>query len=151
MSAVFSITPADKARLAASDLPPRVRELLGALIGLCRQTLAAPLILTVEALEQTLLHDADRARNPQQQSELMAQRGQLHTFSGHFADRMLDAVADALARLREPPTGATSSAAPPPLPGMQGLSLVAEHDVDRDLLLTEIGRASCRERVYTSV
>jgi hypothetical protein len=56
--------PADKARLAASDLPPRVRELLGALIGLCRQTLAAPLILTVEALEQTLLHDADRARNP---------------------------------------------------------------------------------------
>ena len=51
MSAVFSITPADKNRLAASDLPPRVRELLGALIGLCRQTLAAPLILTVEALE----------------------------------------------------------------------------------------------------
>ena len=44
MSAVFSITPADKNRLAASDLPPRVRELLGALIGLCRQTLAAPLI-----------------------------------------------------------------------------------------------------------
>lgn len=140
MSAVFSITPADKARLAASDLPPRVRELLGALIGLCRQTLAAPLILTVEALEQTLLHDADRARNPQQQSELMAQRGQLHTFSGHFADRMLDAVADALARLREPPTGATTSAAPPPLPGMLGLSLVAEHDVDRDLLLTEMVR-----------
>jgi hypothetical protein len=42
-----------QSRLAASDLPPRVRELLGALIGLCRQTLAAPLILTVEALEQT--------------------------------------------------------------------------------------------------
>jgi hypothetical protein len=55
-----------------------------------------PLILTVEALEQTLLHDADRARNPQQQAEL-AQRGQLHAFAGHFADRMLDAVADALA------------------------------------------------------
>jgi hypothetical protein len=54
------------------------------------------LILTVEALEQTLLHDADRARNPQQQAELMAQRGQLHAFAGHFADRMLDAVADAL-------------------------------------------------------
>ena len=54
MSAVFSITPADKNRLAASDLPPRVRELLGALIGLCRQTLAAPLILTVEAL--SLIH-----------------------------------------------------------------------------------------------
>ncbi len=52
MSAVFSITPADKNRLAASDLPPRVRELLGALIGLCRQTLAAPLILTVEALSR---------------------------------------------------------------------------------------------------
>ena len=69
MSAVFSITSADKARLAASDLPSRVRELLGALIGLCRQTLAAPLILTVEALEQTLLHDADRARNPMQQAD----------------------------------------------------------------------------------
>ncbi len=140
MSAVFSITPADKNRLAASDLPPRVRELLGALIGLCRQTLAAPLILTVEALEQTLLHDADRARNPQQQAELMAQRGQLHAFAGHFADRMLDAVADALARLREPVSGVSTSAGPPALPGMLGLSLVDEHEVDRDLLLTEMVR-----------
>ncbi|MFS2044731.1 DUF1631 family protein, partial [Stenotrophomonas geniculata] len=140
MSAVFSITPADKNRLAASDLPPRVRELLGALIGLCRQTLAAPLILTVEALEQTLLHDADRARNPQQQAELMAQRGQLHAFAGHFADRMLDAVADALARLREPASGVSTSATPPALPGMLGLSLVDEHEVDRDLLLTEMVR-----------
>lgn len=140
MSAVFSITSADNARLAASNLPPRVRELLGGLIGLCRQTLAAPLILTVEALEQTLLHDADRARNPQLQAELMAQRGQLHAFSGHFADRMLDAVADALIRLREPATGASVGATPPPLPGMLGLSLVDEHEVDRDLLLTEMVR-----------
>lgn len=140
MSAVFSITSADNARLAASNLPPRVRELLGGLIGLCRQTLAAPLILTVEALEQTLLHDADRARNPQLQAELMAQRGQLHAFSGHFADRMLDAVADALIRLREPAAGSPTAATPPPLPGMLGLSLVDEHEVDRDLLLTEMVR-----------
>ncbi|PJL65192.1 thymidine phosphorylase [Stenotrophomonas maltophilia] len=140
MSAVFSITSADKTRLAASDLPPRVRELLGALIGLCRQTLAAPLILTVEALEQTLLHDADRARNPQLQAELMAQRGQLHAFSGHFADRMLDAVADALIRLREPTAHFSTGSPPPPLPGMLGLSLVDEHEVDRDLLLTEMVR-----------
>ena len=140
MSAVFSLTSADKARLAASNLPPRVRELLGALIGLCRQTLAAPLILTVEALEQTLLHDADRARNPQQQAELMAQRGQLHAFSGHFADRMLDAVADALIRLREPTAHFSPGSTPPPLPGMLGLSLVDEHEVDRDLLLTEMVR-----------
>lgn len=140
MSAVFSITSADKTRLAASDLPPRVRELLGALIGLCRQTLAAPLILTVEALEQTLLHDADRARNPQLQAELMAQRGQLHAFSGHFADRMLDAVADALIRLREPTAHFNPGSTPPPLPGMLGLSLVDEHEVDRDLLLTEMVR-----------
>ncbi|MCF3529408.1 DUF1631 family protein [Stenotrophomonas maltophilia] len=140
MSAVFSITSADKARLAASDLPPRVRELLGALIGLCRQALAAPLILTVEALEQTLLHDADRARNPQLQAELMAQRGQLHAFSGHFADRMLDAVADALIRLREPTAHFNPGSTPPPLPGMLGLSLVDEHEVDRDLLLTEMVR-----------
>lgn len=140
MSAVFSITSADKARLAASDLPSRVRELLGALIGLCRQTLAAPLILTVEALEQTLLHDADRARNPMQQADLMAQRGQLHAFAGHFADRMLDAVAEALAGLREPSTATAAPASPPPLPGTLGLSLVDEHEVDRDLLLTEMIR-----------
>ncbi len=105
------------------------------MIGPCRQTLAAPLILTVEALEQTL-HDADRARNPQQQAELMAQRGQLHAFSGHFADRMLDAVADALIRLREPTAHFSPGSTPPPLPGMFGLSLVDEHEVDRDLLLT---------------
>jgi hypothetical protein len=77
------------------------------------------LILTVEALEQTLLHDADRARNPQQQADLMAQRGQLHAFAGHFADRMLDAVAEALAgcanRHRLP-----APASPPPLPACSG-------------------------------
>lgn len=140
MSAVFSILPADKDRLAAADLPPRVRDLLGALIGLCRQTLAAPLILTVEALEQTLMLDADRARNPQQQAELMAQRGQLHAFAGHFADRMLDALADALARLREPPPAIAAGSKPPPLPGMLGLSLVDEHEVDRNLLLAEMVR-----------
>ncbi|OBU64579.1 thymidine phosphorylase [Stenotrophomonas maltophilia] len=140
MSAVFSILPADKDRLAAADLPPRVRDLLGALIGLCRQTLAAPLILTVEALEQTLMLDADRARNPQQQAELMAQRGQLHAFAGHFADRMLDALADALARLREPPPAIAAGSTPPPLPGMLGLSLVDEHEVDRNLLLAEMVR-----------
>lgn len=139
MSAVLSILPADKDRLAAADLPPRVRDLLGALIGLCRQALAAPLILTVEALEQTLMLDADRARNPQQQAELMAQRGQLHAFAGHFADRMLDALADALARLREPPP-AIAAGSTPPLPGMLGLSLVDEHEVDRNLLLAEMVR-----------
>ena len=139
MSAVFSLSAADKARLAASDLPPRVRELLGALIGLCRQSLTAPLILTVEALEQTLLHDADRARNPQQQADLLAQRGQLHVFAGHFCERMLDALADAIARLREP-AAAAGTASPSRPPGMLGLSLVAEHDVDRDLLLTEMVR-----------
>lgn len=138
MSAVFSLTSADKNRLAAAELPPRVRDLLGALIGLCRQALAAPLILTVEALEQTLLHDADRARNPAQQADLMAQRGQLHAFAGHFPDRVLDALAESLARLREPASAVAPAA--PALPGMQGLSLVAEHDVDRDLLLTEMVR-----------
>lgn len=140
MSAVFSPTAADKARLATTDLPPRVRELLGALIGLCRQTLAAPLILTVEALEQALLHDADRARNPTQQADLMAQRGQLQAFAGHFPDRMLDAIAEALTRLRDPAAAPPTLSTPPPLPGMLGLSLVAEHDVDRDLLLTEMVR-----------
>lgn len=139
MSAVFSLSSADTARLAATDLPPRVRELLAALIGLCHHVLTAPLILTVEALEQTLLHDADHARNPQQQADLLAQRGQLHAFAGTFSERMLDAVADALARLREPAAPTTVSA-PPPLPGMLGLSLVAEHEVDRDLLLTEMVR-----------
>ncbi|MEG0184559.1 MAG: DUF1631 family protein [Stenotrophomonas sp.] len=140
MSAVFSLSSADTARLAAADLPPRVRELLAALIGLCRYTLTAPLVLTVEALEQTLLHDADHARNPQQQADLLAQRGQLHAFSNHFCDRVLDALADALARLREPVTAAALAASPPPLPGMLGLTLVAEHEVDRDLLLTEMVR-----------
>lgn len=140
MSAVFSLTSVDKNRLAAAELPPRVRDLLGALIGLCRQALAAPLILTVEALEQTLLHDADRARNPAQQADLMAQRGQLHAFAGHFPDRVLDALAESLARLREPASAVAPATPAPALPGMQGLSLVAEHDVDRDLLLTEMVR-----------
>ena len=140
MSAAFPPPPADAARLAATDLPPRVRELLGALVGLCHHTLAAPFLLTIEALEQALLHDADHARNPQQQADLLAQRGQLHAFAGNFSERMLEAVSEALTRLREPPAPAAPAAVPPPLPGMLGLSLVAEHEVDRNLLLTEMVR-----------
>ncbi|AWH38345.1 DUF1631 domain-containing protein [Stenotrophomonas sp. ZAC14D1_NAIMI4_6] len=139
MSAAFPFATPDSARLAAADLPPRVRELLGELLVLCRHVLTAPLILTVEAAEQALLHDADHARNPQMQAELLAQRGQLHAFAGTFCERMLDALADSLVQLRAPQDIAPA-AAPARPPGLLGLSLVDDHEVDRTLVLTEMVR-----------
>lgn len=131
--------PEDAARFAAVDAPPRVRRLLGALLALSRQSLTAPLTLTVVELERELLREAERARNSQVQADLFAQARQIHPFAEGFSQRFLEQLAQALAALFAPP-GEAPAAAEPQRPSMSALTLVNDTDIDRDIVLNEIMR-----------
>ena len=131
--------PEDTARFAAVDTPPRVRRLLGALLALSRQSLTAPLTLTVVELERELLREAERARNSQVQADLLAQARQIHPFAEGFSHRFLEHLAQALAALFAPASEAPA-AAEPPRPSMSALTLVNDTDIDRDIVLNEIMR-----------
>lgn len=131
--------PEDTARFAAVDAPPRVRRLLGALLALSRQSLTAPLTLTVVELERELLREAERARNSQVQADLLAQARQIHPFAEGFSHRFLEHLAQALAALFAPASEAPA-AAEPPRPSMSALTLVNDTDIDRDIVLNEIMR-----------
>lgn len=131
--------PEDTARFAAVDAPPRVRRLLGALLALSRQSLTAPLTLTVVELERELLREAERARNSQVQADLLAQARQIHPFAEGFSHRFMEHLAQALAALFAPASEAPA-AAEPPRPSMSALTLVNDTDIDRDIVLNEIMR-----------
>ncbi|WMJ70368.1 DUF1631 family protein [Stenotrophomonas sp. 24(2023)] len=140
MSVPMPLLPADAARLDHSGLPPRVRQLLGQLTVLVRHTLSAPLALSGEAMEQSLLQDAELARSPAQQADLMGYRHQAHAFALPFGERMLDAVVEALANLRGPRVAAPLAAPQPATGSLTTLRLVDEHDIDRDIVLVEMVR-----------
>lgn len=131
--------PEDAARFAAVDAPPRVRRLLGGLLALSRQSLTAPLTLTVVELERELLREAERARNSQVQADLFAQARQIHPFAEGFSQRFLEHLAQALAALFAPP-GEAPAAVEPQRPSMSALTLVNDTDIDRDIVLNEIMR-----------
>ena len=131
--------PEDAARFAAVDAPPRVRRLLGGLLALSRQSLTAPLTLTVVELERELLREAERARNSQMQADLFAQARQVHPFAEGFSQRFLEYFAQALAALFAPP-GEAPAAIDPQRPSMSALTLVNDTDIDRDIVLNEIMR-----------
>ena len=131
--------PEDTARFAAVDAPPRVRRLLGVLLALSRQSLTAPLTLTVVELERELLREAERARNSQVQADLFAQARQIHPFAEGFSHRFLAHLAQALAALFAPASEAPA-AAEPQRPSMSALTLVNDTDIDRNIVLNEIMR-----------
>ncbi|MCC7635650.1 DUF1631 domain-containing protein [Stenotrophomonas rhizophila] len=129
----------DPARFANVAAPPRVRRLLAALHALAVQTLSNPLKLTIVELERELFRDAERARNSQIQADIYAQTRRLHEVNAQFAPRFLDALADALAGLREPRERHLPAAAATPM-SASTLTLVTDTDIDRDIVLVEIVR-----------
>lgn len=139
MPASVLTTPADSARFADLPAAPRVRQLLASLQALARQSLSAPLTLTVVELERELLRQAEMARNGQVQADLMAQARQVHPFSEGFADRFLQLLGDALAGLLDP-SAAPAVAAEPMRAAVPALTLVNDVDIDRDIVLAEVVR-----------
>ncbi len=138
MSASAPPSPPDLARFAQVDAPPRVRRLLATLHALAAQTLANPLKLTIVELERELFREAERARNSQIQADIYAQTRRLHEISTQFAPRFLEALAQALAQLRQPRVRHVPAA--PTVVNATTLTLVTDTDIDRDIVLADITR-----------
>ncbi len=126
------------ARLAAAPVPPRPRRLVEAIHGLAVQALANPLKLVVVDLERELFKQAERARSSQHQSDLYAEMRKLRESGEVFATDFLDALAGALAGLRQPV--ASPSPGPDKARAFQTLTLVEDTDIDRDIVLHDIAR-----------
>ncbi len=134
-----SSSQTDPARFAHVAAPPRVRRLLASLHALAAQTLATPLKLTIVELERELFRDAERARNSQIQADIYAQTRRLHEVNAQFAPLFLEALGQALAQLREPRVRHVPAPAASTLTAST-LTLVADTDIDRDIVLVEIIR-----------
>ena len=135
-----AIPSANPATLASAALPTRVRDILEALKALLWQSLEAPLQSTVSELERELFDQAERARNSQLQEDIYQELQGLRARRERFAPFYKTQLEAALATLRLPlaPVGLLrqdkASAA------MQMLTLVADVDIDRDIVLHDIAR-----------
>lgn len=138
MSASAPSSPPDLTRFASVNAPPRVRRLLAALHALAVQTLSTPLKMTIVELERELFRDAERARNSQIQADIYAQARRLHEVNAQFAPRFLDALATALATLREPRVRHVPAPSAPV--SATTLTLVTDTDIDRDIVLADVTR-----------
>lgn len=125
-----------QARLAAAPVPERVRRLLEAIHAVVVQMLDAPLHNTMVELERELFKQAEKARSTQAQSELYAEMRQLRLHSQEFPNRFQNAMAAQLAELKARTDKITETEAP----AFKALTLVADTDIDRDIILYEMAR-----------
>lgn len=123
------------ARFDGAQVPERVRQLLQAAHGIAAQVLASPLQLTMVQLERELFGLAEKARNSQIQADIYAQIRQLGVHAAEFPGWFLDALAEDLARLREPPAPDAA-----PTAAIPAMTLVTDTDIDRDIVLHEMAR-----------
>lgn len=137
LSATMSAPPAT---LASAALPARVRDLLLALNDLLWQALEAPLQATLDDLEQTLFEQAQRARNGQVQQDIYQEAQRLRAQRARFAPFYQAHLEAELAGIRSPAAAAAAPRAARAGAAAQMLTLVADVDIDRDIVLHEIAR-----------
>jgi len=117
-----------------------VRHILESVNTLAGQALTTSLNLALNEFEKQLFKQADRARSSQQQSDHFAELQRLRQHRSDVVPRYLAGLENALARLRDAPEAEpTEEPAQDPLQ-FQHLTLVEDTDLDRDIVLREIGR-----------
>ncbi|MEB1528552.1 DUF1631 domain-containing protein [Xanthomonas sp. WHRI 7945] len=145
----LSATPsASPATLAAAALPTRVRDILDTLKTLLWQALDAPLQATLAELERELFDQAERARNSQLQQDIYQELQGLRARRERFAPFYKAQLEAALATIRLPPDPSGPRRQEKANAAMQMLTLVADVDIDRDIVLHDIAR---REAARASI
>ena len=135
-TAPHSPSPSTAQVIAAAQLPERVGTLLLDLHRLVMDAVAHPLLAATGGLERDLFRQAERAA-PNRQHELYAEMRGLRENGAAFVDAFSRALAQALVELEpaaiKPGAGTEGEA-------FQNLTLVQDRDIDRDILLHELGR-----------
>lgn len=137
LSAIPSAPPAT---LAGAALPARVRDILEALKALLWQSLEAPLQSTLSELERELFDQAERARHSQLQQDTYQELQGLRARRERFAPFYKAQLEASLATLRAPPAPVGPLRQDKASAAMQMLTLVADVDIDRDIVLHDIAR-----------
>ncbi|MBN6152576.1 DUF1631 domain-containing protein [Xanthomonas sp. AmX2] len=128
------------ATLAGAALPARVREILESLKALLWQALDTPLQLTLAELERELFSQAERAHSGQSQHDLYLELQGLRARRERFAPFYRARLEAALATIRRPAPARALQRQPEAPAAMQMLTLVADVDIDRDIVLHDIAR-----------
>lgn len=137
MAASGAASPIDTTTdtLAASSLPARVRHILENLLARLQVHLATRLEAAADALEQDLFAQAERARSNELQGTHMANLQQLRRHRARLLPRMTAVLESELANLRSP-----RQAPQEPATVASMLTLVADADIDQDIVLQDIAR-----------
>lgn len=140
MSSIVRPTSTPAITLANATLPARVRHVLEAVNALAGQSLTTSLNLALNEFERQLFKQADRARSSQQQADHFAELQRLRQHRADVVPRFLVGLENSLARLREAPSAAAADEAARDPAHFHRLTLVEDTDLDRDIVLAEIGR-----------
>ena len=123
------------------DLPPRVRNILRGLLGLCAGNLDRLLVTALDEFERDLFEQASKARSNELSHRYFESMREVKRARAEVAPRFRLAIEGALTRFDQPRDSGTgrSPAGPPP---SAELSLVDTADLEESLALQDIARKS---------
>ena len=119
------------------DLPPRVRQLLEGVLGICSSTLEKALVATLDDVEAQLFRLAQQSRSNDQQYRNFETLREIKRGRSDVAPRYMMAVEDCLARFDEARSKDAHEEKPKPGVAKQELSLVDSSDLEESLALQE--------------
>ncbi|HST28471.1 MAG TPA: DUF1631 family protein [Rudaea sp.] len=131
-------TPKAQALASRSDWPPRVRQLIEGVLGLCSTSLERAVVAALDDTESQLFKLAEQSRNNESQYRCFETLREIKRGRADVAPRLMLAVEDKLARFdRSGAVQGTNAAAGPGMPARKELALVETRELEESLALQE--------------
>jgi len=131
-------TPKAQALASRSDWPPRVRQLIEGVLGLCSTSLERAVVAALDDTESQLFKLAEQSRNNESQYRCFETLREIKRGRADVAPRLMLAVEDKLARFdRNGAEQGANAAARPGMPARKELALVETRELEESLALQE--------------
>jgi hypothetical protein len=131
-------TPKAQALASRSDWPPRVRQLIEGVLGLCSTSLERAVVAALDDTESQLFKLAEQSRNNESQYRCFETLREIKRGRADVAPRLMLAVEDKLARFdRNGDAQGANVAARPGMPARKELALVETRELEESLALQE--------------
>ncbi|MGH8091318.1 MAG: DUF1631 family protein, partial [Rudaea sp.] len=131
-------TPKAQALASRSDWPPRVRQLIEGVLGLCSTSLERAVVAALDDTESQLFKLAEQSRNNESQYRCFETLREIKRGRADVAPRLMLAVEDKLARFdRNGAVQGANAAARPGMPARKELALVETRELEESLALQE--------------
>jgi hypothetical protein len=131
-------TPKAQALASRSDWPPRVRQLIEGVLGLCSTSLERAVVAALDDTESQLFKLAEQSRNNESQYRCFETLREIKRGRADVAPRLMLAVEDMLARFdRNGAVQGVNAAARHGMPARKELALVETRELEESLALQE--------------